>query len=305
VHKKFLVQMIKIGRPHFLAGGFFLFTIGVMLAVLAGASFIPSRFLFGYVVMGTAHLSLSYSNNYFDLAADRQGRPTMFSGGTKLLIRHPELRTATRRFALTLIAASLALAVAFALVYRYSPLFVVFVAGGNALGWYYTAPPVRLAYRGWGEVATMFTYGFLMPGIGFLTLSPQLGPLFFLFSLPLLLYGLHFILTVELPDMEGDRRAGKKTFVVRHGRRAGMGMSAGSLALGTAYFALTPHVVSLSESIDLGVIALLSLVPLVMTLAVLVTMWRTAVAPHRLSYASMSGLIAFLLLLNLYLLLSL
>ena len=82
--------MVQIGRLHFLAGGFFLFTVGVLLAMLAGTEFDLGRFLFGYAIMGTGHLSLSYSNNYFDLAADREGIPRLFSGGTKLLIEHPD-----------------------------------------------------------------------------------------------------------------------------------------------------------------------------------------------------------------------
>jgi 1,4-dihydroxy-2-naphthoate octaprenyltransferase len=302
MHKKFLIQMTRIGRLHFLAGGIFLFTIGIMLAMLAGAQFTLSRFLFGYAIMGTAHLSLSYSNNYFDLAADRQGTPTMFSGGTKLLLMHPELRTATYRFSLALITTSLLLAVAFTLVYRYPPLFVMFVAGGNALAWYYTAPPFRLAYRGWGEVATMIAYGFLIPGMGFLTLSPRFEPLFFLFALPLLLYGLHFIITVELPDMEGDRQVDKKTFIVRYGRQVGMWTSGVLLGLATFYFVLMHLLVPLSESIDLRVIALLSLIPLGITLAMLIRMRQATISAVTLSYANISGVVAFLLLLNVYLL---
>ena len=92
MNKTFFMQMAEIGRLQFLAGGFFLFTIGVMLAMLTGAQFALDRFLFGYAILATGHLSLSYSNNYFDLAADREGKPTAISGGTKLLIEHRELR---------------------------------------------------------------------------------------------------------------------------------------------------------------------------------------------------------------------
>jgi 1,4-dihydroxy-2-naphthoate octaprenyltransferase len=276
-----------------------------MLAMLTGAEFTLDRFLFGYAVLATGHLSLSYSNNYFDLVADREGNPTAISGGTKLLIEHPELRQATHRFSLLLIAASLSLAVGFILVYRYSPLFVVFVAGGNALGWYYTAPPVRLAYIGYGELATMVAYGFVMPGMGFLTLSPQFEPLFFLFAIPLLLYGLHFILTVELPDMEGDCRAGKKTFIVRYGRQVGMWTSGILLMVGTVYFALSSLLVPVSESIDLGVIALISLIPLGMISAPIIRREQIAIAATKISIVNMIGIVAFLLILNLYLFLSL
>jgi 1,4-dihydroxy-2-naphthoate octaprenyltransferase len=276
-----------------------------MLAMLIGADFTWDRFLFGYAVMGAGHLSLSYSNNYFDLAADREGRPTTFSGGTKLLIEHPELRKTTYRLALILAAASLLLAAAFTFVYRFSPLFVLFVVGGNALAWYYTAPPIRLAYRGYGEIATMIAYGLLMPGIGFLTFTSQFEVLFFLFALPLLFYGLHFIITVEFPDMEGDHRAGKKTFIVRYGRTAGISASGMLLVLGTAYFFLSSLLVPVSESIELGPVALISLIPLGLFAAVLLRMHQGRIAPDAVALANMSGIVTFLLLVNLYLFISL
>jgi 1,4-dihydroxy-2-naphthoate octaprenyltransferase len=38
---------------------------------------------------------------------------------------------------------------------------------GNLVGWFYSAPPLRLAYRGLGEFSTAATVGFLVPAMGY------------------------------------------------------------------------------------------------------------------------------------------
>jgi len=256
-----LRDVVILGRLPFLAGGLLLFVIGALLALLSGAAFSLPRFLFGYAIFFTAQLSLSYSNNYFDVEADRYSEQTPISGGSAVLVRRPELRPFAIRFALALVTMSLVLAIAFTMVYEYPWWFVGFVAGGNALGWFYTAPPLRLAYRGWGELATSLTYAFLMPGIGYLTFMQRFEWLFLFMAAPLLLYGLNFIITVELPDMESDRRAAKHTLVVRWGRRTSLVVVALALLAATLSFGGLSQFAT-GIPFDFWMIALFSLIPL-------------------------------------------
>jgi 1,4-dihydroxy-2-naphthoate octaprenyltransferase len=66
-----LRQFILLGRFPFLLAGFVPFTAGALLAFLLGARFTPAQFLLGYAAMAAAHLSVHYSNDYFDADADR------------------------------------------------------------------------------------------------------------------------------------------------------------------------------------------------------------------------------------------
>ena len=79
---------------------------------------------------------------------------------------------------------------------------------GNLLGWFYAAPPFRLAYRGLGELSTAISAGILIPGMGYLAQRGALDSLGLLFAIPLMLYGLGFILAVEIPDESPDRIGG-------------------------------------------------------------------------------------------------
>ncbi|MBN2603138.1 MAG: prenyltransferase, partial [Candidatus Thermoplasmatota archaeon] len=260
--KNLIKDIVELGRFRFLGGGFLLFCLGSLLAVIAGADFDIKLFLFGYAIMLPAHLGLSYSNNYFDVNVDKYNKAILISGGTKTLIEKPELRIFCKWFSIILIVTSLVMTIFFMIYFNFSITFFLFVLSGNLLGWFYTAPPLRLAYRGLGEIANMITMGVLMPGIGFWVIFGGFDLLFLLFSFPLILYGLDFIITVETPDMEGDKIAGKNTFVVKKGRKFGFNLIFLVLLLVTIYFIVLWSIGIYSEKINFLIVALMSLIPL-------------------------------------------
>jgi 1,4-dihydroxy-2-naphthoate octaprenyltransferase len=235
---------------------------GASWAVLLGAPFSLSRIVLGYLVLLPAHLSVSYSNDYFDVDVDKYDKPTLFSGGSGVLVEHPELRKPAKWTAIILILCSLALGIVFQIVYSFSIWFSGFVVLGNLLGWFYSAPPLRLVYRGLGELSMIFTIGLLIPGLGYLVTSGQMNQNGLLFALPLMLYGLAFILAVEIPDMEADRLGNKRTWVARKGRGFGFTVIAVSLLLATLFFLCFPWLTTRIYPLDFRFLGILSLMPL-------------------------------------------
>jgi 1,4-dihydroxy-2-naphthoate octaprenyltransferase len=220
--KSTLFNLIKLGRFRFLWLGFSLYLMGALLAIASGAAFSIERFVFGYLVLMTGHLSVHYSNDYFDYEVDTRTAAGTLSGGSGILPKHPELRPYARWLGISLAVLSVALGVVITFVFTFPLTYLGFAIFGNLLSWYYTAPPVRLAYRGFGELATMIAVGFLMPAIGdFSQYGVGFSPLFLICLVPLLLYSLSFIVNVEVPDMEGDIASGKRNFVARKGRATG------------------------------------------------------------------------------------
>jgi 1,4-dihydroxy-2-naphthoate octaprenyltransferase len=257
-----IIKLLRIARPQFLIAGLFLYIFGALWAVLLGEPFYLPRLLLGYLVLLPAHLSISYSNDYFDVEVDRHGTPTLFSGGSGILVNHPDVRTSARWVALSLILCSLALGVGYQIIYSLPAWFLGLVLLGNLLGWFYSAPPFRLAYRGLGEPAMVLSVGLLIPGFGILAASGGIKPDELLFSVPLMLYGLAFILTVENPDMESDRLGGKHTWVARTGRSVGFSMTGAALLLATLFFFIIPSLTSRSYPLDFRFLGLFSLLPL-------------------------------------------
>ncbi len=293
IHK--LKTLLLVARPQFLAVGLALFLFGALWAALLGASFPPVRLVLGYLVILPAHLSVSYSNDYFDVEVDRLGTPTPFSGGSGVLVEHPELRGPAKWMALSLMACSLAFGLVFWLLYAYPLWYLGLVLLGNLLGWFYSSPPLRLAYRGLGELSTMFTAGFLLPGMGYLLARGTLDRDGLVFLLPLMLYGLAFILTVQLPDMEVDRLGGKGTWVARRGRGFGFGLIGLALLGASLFIYFFPQIFPGSYRLDFHVLGLLSLLPLAPGLTGLALRPSARAATLRLVLVNMLSLAVFCL----------
>jgi len=257
-----MTQLLRVARPQFLISGLALFIFGACWAVLLGAPFSLSRTLFGYLVLLPAQLSVSYSNDYFDVDVDKYDKHTFFSGGSGILVDHQELRKPAKWTAVVLILISLALGIVFQIVYSFPIWFLCFVILGNLLGWFYSAPPLRLAYRGFGELSMILSFGLLIPGSGYLASSGHMNLDGLLFSTPLMLYGLAIILTVEIPDMESDRLGSKRTWIARKGRGFGFAMIAASFLLATLFFLIYPWLTSRNFPLDYRVLGSLSLLPL-------------------------------------------
>lgn len=257
-------DILRMARPGLVFGASLLYLAGALLAVLLGAGASIDRFILGYFIFVTALLSIPFGNDYFDAPTDVLGESTPYSGGTGVLLRNPGLKGFAFRFSLAMVFVSISLAAAYVLLFPStfdrSALFLTYVVGSNALAWFYSAPPVRLGFRGLGEPATAVGIGFLTPGMGYLAMNGGLDRSFLLFSAPLLCYGAAFILSVQMPDMEADIKAGKNTLVSRKGRRfAAAAISAFFLVATGSFIVLSLS--GLIGVIDLRPVTALSLLP--------------------------------------------
>ena len=254
-------KIITLGRFQFIFGGFMFFCAGALLALLLNAEFTLSKFIMGYAALFAAHLSVSYSNDYFDVDVDKFQEPTRFSGGTGVLVENPELRKFSKNFALTLIGLSVILAIIATIIFHLPLSFFLLIISGNLLGWYYSAPPIKLSYRGLSEFATVLT-GFIVPGIGYVILMGRLDLAFLIFAVPLMLYELLFIINVEIPDREADSQGGKKTLIAAHGCEFGFIIGATAALMATLIYFLIPQTNLYPSNINWIMIGIISLIPL-------------------------------------------
>ena len=258
-----LKLLLRLARLHFLVFGFMIYLMGYLLALSNGASFDMGKFVLGYVVFGCAHLSVSFSNDYFDRKSDANSIRTAFSGGSRVLVEYPQLETLALKVALVLVAASAIAAALFTFIFDYSVCFLVFAVLGGLLGWFYTAPPLKLAYRKLGEVATVLAVGLMMPGMGYFVAYGHIDLFFSIFVFPLSCYGLLFILTVEMPDIDADRAGKKINALVKWGVKTGVSISFCSALVGTLSLALIHFSGVFTGILDVGPLAMFSALPLV------------------------------------------
>ncbi len=86
---------------------------------------------------------------------------------------------------------------------------------GFLLGFLYTAPPVRLAHRGLGELAVAVGFGPLIVLGTYFVQHGRWSPEAFLASLPLAFLIAAVLYINAFPDKQGDARVGKRTLIVR------------------------------------------------------------------------------------------
>ena len=297
-------NILVLGRLHFVMGGFLLFLLGALFALISGGDFSLLRFLLGYAVLFPAHLSVSYSNDYFDSDSDKHNKPTFFTGGSGILVEHPELKPFAKKFALFLIFLSILLGAVFLFMFSFPIIFFIFVVFGNTLGWFYAAPPVKLSYRRMGELATVVTAGILLPGMGYFVMKGVIDLFYLLFGIPLMLYGMAFIVGVEIPDMEGDRVGNKKTMVVRKGRKFGFIILTLCYILGTLYFFSLSIFLPLASDYGFFVIGMLSLLPLYLAFKALFKKPKERTEAGKLANNSVAALFTFVFLVDIYYLLA-
>jgi 1,4-dihydroxy-2-naphthoate octaprenyltransferase len=204
-------QHLEMIRLHIVAGGILAFTLGALLALVNGGSFDPLRFTVFYAMIFFGDLSTHFSNNYFDINQDRLRTTKGVFSGNNILVGNPQMRRPARAVSLALLSASILIAAA-AVASGFAPLEFLLVAFAvNFLGWFYSAPPLRLVSHGMGEVAIALAVGVGIPAAGYLSTMGHFDSLFGLLALPFLLYGFMLAFCLEAPDVEVDRLGDKKT----------------------------------------------------------------------------------------------
>jgi 1,4-dihydroxy-2-naphthoate octaprenyltransferase len=156
----------------------------------------------------------------FDSGADAAVAPedrSPFSGGKRVLV--DGLLSRGQVLAIAGVAYGLAVAAGLAIVAAREPRVLWVGAAGLALAFFYHAPPLRLSYRGFGELAVAACYGPLIAAGAYLVQRGEITADVVLPSLPLGMMVAAFLWINEFPDYSGDQAAGKRNLVVRLGRR--------------------------------------------------------------------------------------
>lgn len=192
--------------------------LGAVAAALAGALLI--------------HAGTNLANEYWDHVSgtdDANLHRTPFSGGTRAIQEGLVDPGAVHRAAGLFFLAGL---VVFAVLDRRgAPGLLPLALAGAAAGYFYTAPPLALAYRGLGELAVGLNFGPMLAASGSLAAGGTVVPAALVGGGLLMLGSVAVLLVNEVPDVTADRGAGKLHLVVRLGEPVGMELAKLSLRL--------------------------------------------------------------------------
>ncbi len=213
----YLWQIVKLARMPIVLAVIPIFLIGVLFAIRSGASFSPINFLWGFGILFIIEIAAAFANDYYDYEADKHNKQFGFSGGSGVLLEYPELLPFAKWAAVTMFILSLLFAGLFTIVASLPLWAIAYIGVAVFFCWFYTAPPLRLVYRGLGEIPHLLA-GIMFPGWGYLILTGTITPDLIIFAIPFGFLGLTVILNFEIPDMEADIHGGKRNLIVLKGR---------------------------------------------------------------------------------------
>ncbi len=202
-----LVAFLRLSRLKFLAGGFAGGALGTAIAAYETGGADWAAYGLAQLAITAFHLMTQYANDYFDRDCDVFATPTPYSGGSGVLVSG----ALPPRAALTaaLVCATAGTAATVALWASGHAVAAAVAAAIAVLAWCYSAPPVRLLARGLGEADTaLCAFAAQREAIDLRAVASTLPAAAAMFAM---------MLAVEYPDIEADRRGGKRNLVVRLG----------------------------------------------------------------------------------------
>jgi 1,4-dihydroxy-2-naphthoate octaprenyltransferase len=214
-----LSTVFLASRPQYLGASAAPVLVGSALGYAAAGSFGVGLFLLAVLSIMALHAGANVVNDYFDHLTRNDWvneNPTPFSGGSRFIqngILSPKL---TLLVGLGYLAFGSGLGLLIVLLTR--SLFVLGIGIVGVLGaFFYTAWPIRLGYRGVGEIVIGFLFG-VLPVFGSYYLQARSFDMLPL--LPALVVAVLIFLVIlinEFPDLPADRQVNKRTMVVLFG----------------------------------------------------------------------------------------
>jgi len=227
--------------------------LGQALAYSIGGGFSWTAFAVVHAFGVIDQLFIVFANDYADVETDRENRTySPYSGGSRV-VPQGKLTPQSLRRAAGVMAVLLVGGCVWAAWSLNRPLLLG--AGVLALGlmWLYSFPPVRLSYRGHGEVLQGVGLGVVLPLLGFYVQAGSLDAFPFGALLPFFVLGVVGNISTSLPDFPSDRASGKRSYPVRVGQYTARRHTLELLALAALF---TPLVLAGSDWPWLLVVAL-------------------------------------------------
>jgi len=190
--------------------------LGQLLAFSSsGFSFFSyNAFFMSLVYSFSLQFFIVYANDLADYETDKMNQNSSpFSGGSRVLV-DKLLKPKDLEFALCLCLA-MVISLGFFFSYYRSSLTLLFLSlAGPFFLWLYSFPPVKLSYRGGGEILQAVGLSCILPLLGFLLQKGQLDLYFFLFFFSCFFTQLACAMSTTIPDVTSDHFSHKKTFVL-------------------------------------------------------------------------------------------
>jgi len=217
-HSKLIILLLA-SRPKFLVASAAPVLVGSALGYATTITFSPHLFILAMLAMMVLHSGANIANDYFDHLSGNDWankNPTPFSGGRRYIQDGVLSAKATLLISLFWLTIGSIIGV---IIFLLTQSFFILILGVIGLlgGFFYTAPPIKLGYRCFGELVIALLFGLLaVYGSYYLqTATIDIIPILPAVIVSILIFLV--ILANEFPDLKADSAVNKKTLVVLFG----------------------------------------------------------------------------------------
>ena len=206
-------------RPMFFSASLLPVLLGTGIGYKLGGNLDMLALMLALLAVAFVHAGINVLNDVYDDlgGTDRVNtrRISPFTGGSRVIQEKILSNVQMHRFGYFLLTLSAILGAG--LVLYKGNIVLLYGLMGLFLGVAYSAPPTKLASRGFGESAIAVGFGVLpVTGAAWLQLG-QFSWEVLLLSIPASLWVVNIILINEVPDIDADGATGKRTLAVRIG----------------------------------------------------------------------------------------
>ncbi len=211
-----IVLLFLATRPKFLTASIAPVLIGSATGYAFTGSFDWLLFALAAIGITALHSSANVTNDYFDHLSGNDWvnkNPTPFSGGRRFI--QEGILSAKATFIMAIICLAVGSAIGLLILYLTRSVFILILGITGLLGgFFYTARPIQLGYRCFGEFVIAMLFG-LFPVYGSYYL--QAGRIDTIPLLPAVVVSILIFLVIlinEFPDRPADAQVNKRTLVV-------------------------------------------------------------------------------------------
>ncbi|MER5336878.1 prenyltransferase [Micromonospora sp. NPDC002717] len=222
--------LVRLARLRFLLYNLLPVGLAVAVSVHQGYPLDLTWYAVAQLFAWTVHVMTHYCNEYFDLAADRANVYfTPWTGGSRALVDGVVAPVVSFRAGVVLFGVS-------ALMVAVMPSWQarVLAAAAVVLAWFYTAPPLRLNYRGAGEMTVAAILNGLWPAVAVVLQAGTVPMVLLAVLAPTAVLQVARMMVMNLGDRRSDAMVGKRTLPVIIGYRPAVRVIVGAQLVGYA-----------------------------------------------------------------------
>ncbi len=213
-----MIVWLKAMRAPFFQAVIIPVILGTAIAWSTKDTFNLAYFLLALLGVVFVNAGTNLANDYFDhqsRADDINPEVTPFSGGSRVI--QDGLLPAGRVYLSSLVFFGLACVIGLYLIYSRGLAILVIGIIGVLSGYFYTASPIKVGYRGWGELLAGINCGPLVVQGAYYVQTKALSLEALVVSIPVGLLITAVLVINQFPDRKYDMEAGKNTLVATIG----------------------------------------------------------------------------------------